>query len=134
MKHESPATRVYAVEPKGFDGMGLSLAAGERKAAAGGRDTIADALMSTAPGFVTFAVLQACGAGGVAVSDAALMQAVSFAFLKLKLVVEPGGAAALAALLSGAFDAKGKTAAAVLSGGNIDPVMLRHCLEAYPSP
>src|SRR2546430_11742803 len=63
-----------------------------------------------------------------------LMAAVSFAALKLKLVVEPGGAAALAAVLSGAFDAGGKTIAIVLSGGNIDPDMLQRCLTAAPSP
>jgi threonine dehydratase len=134
LKHESPSTRVYAVEPEGFDGVRLSLAAGERKSAAGGRDTIADALMSTAPGYIPFAVLKACGAGGVAVGDAALMQAVRFAALQLKLVVEPGGAAALAALLSGAFDARGKVIALVLSGGNIDPAMLSFCLSDAPAP
>jgi threonine dehydratase len=78
--------------------------------------------------------LKACSAGGLAVGDAALMAAVSFAALKLKLVVEPGGAAALAAILSGAFDASGKTIAIVLSGGNIDPDMLQRCLNAVPSP
>jgi threonine dehydratase len=64
--------------------------------------------------------LKSCEAGGLAVSDEALMRAVSFAARTLKLVVEPGGAAALAALLSGAFDAKGKTVGIVLSGGNVD--------------
>jgi threonine dehydratase len=134
LKHESALTRVYAIEPEGFDGARLSLEAGERKAATGERDTIADALMSMAPGSIPFAVLKACGAGGVAVSDAALMQAVRFAALRLKLVVEPGGAAALGAILSGAFDARGKTIAAVLSGGNIDPAMLSRCLTAAPAP
>jgi threonine dehydratase len=57
------------------------------------------------------------------------MQAVGYAVRELKLVVEPGGAAALAAVLSGAFDAKGKTIAIVLSGGNIDPEMLQRCLN-----
>jgi threonine dehydratase len=128
LHRESPKTRVYAVEPEGFDGARLSLAAGERLAAKGG-DTIADALMSTAPGHLTFAVLKSCGAGAVAVNDASLMRAVAYAARQLKLVVEPGGSAALAALLSGAFDAKGKTIAVVLSGGNIDPAMLMRCLS-----
>jgi threonine dehydratase len=131
--HEGPKTRVFAVEPEGFDGARQSLEKGERVAGPGG-ETIADALMSTAPGFITFAVLKACGAGGVAVKDAALMRAVSYAARILKLVVEPGGAAALAALLSGAFDAKGKTIAVILSGGNIDPAMLMRCLDAVPAP
>lgn len=125
----SPNTRVFAVEPEGFDGARLSLEAGERRAAAGGRNTVADALMLTALGHIPFAILKACGADGVAVSDVALMHAVGFAIRQLKLVVEPGGAAALAAILSGAFDARGKTIAIVLSGGNIDPAMLVRCLQ-----
>ena len=66
--------------------------------------------------------------GAVAVGDAALIQAVGYAVRQLKLVVEPGGAAGLAAALSGAFDAKGRTIAIVLSGGNIDPEVLARCL------
>jgi threonine dehydratase len=134
LRGASPPTRVFTAEPDGYDGTRLSLEAGKRIAAAGMRDTIADALTSPAPGIIPFAVLKACGAGGVAVDDAALMAAVGFAAMKLKLVVEPGGAAALAAVLCGAFDARGKTIAIVLSGGNIDPDMLQRCLDAMPSP
>jgi threonine dehydratase len=130
----SPTTKLFTVEPAGYDGARLSLEAGKRIAASGMRDTIADALTSPAPGIIPFAVLKACGASGLAVDDAALMAAVSFAALKLKLVVEPGGAAALAAVLSGAFELRGKTIAIVLSGGNIDPDMLQRCLGAVPSP
>jgi threonine dehydratase len=126
----SPGTRLLTAEPEGYDGTRLSLDAGARIAAAGARDTIADALTSPAPGVIPFAVLKACGASGLAVDDAALMAAVSFAALKLKLVVELGGAAALAAVLSGAFELRGKTIAIVLSGGNIDPEMLTRCLNA----
>lgn len=133
LKSESPKTRVHTVEPLGFHGALLSLESGTRMAARGG-DTIADALMSTAPGLLTFAVLKACGAGGVAVGDEALMRAVSYAARNLKIVAEPGGAAALAAVLSGAYDVKGKTIAAVVSGGNIDPEMLVRCLKAQPAP
>ena len=82
------------------------------------------------PGSIPLALLKACGAGGVAVSDAALGDAVAFAAMTLKLVVEPGGAAALAALLSGAFDAHGKTIAVILSGGNIEPDMLMRCITS----
>jgi threonine dehydratase len=128
----SPGTRLFTVEPEGYDGARLSLEAGKRIAAAGTRDTIADALMSPAPGMIPLAVLMACGASGVAVEDGALMAAVGFAALKLKLVVEPGGAAALAAILSGAFELRGKTIAIVLSGGNIDPEMLQRCLDVAP--
>jgi len=81
------------------------------------------------PGIIPFAILTATRSSAVAVSDAALMEAVGYAVTELKLVVEPGGAAGLAAALSGAFDATGRTIAIVLSGGNIDPEMLIRCLN-----
>jgi threonine dehydratase len=130
LQHLSPGTRVHAVEPEGFDGTGLSLARGERSAAPGDGSSIADSLMSPAPGIIPFAILQACRAGGLAVGDDALARAVGYAARELKLVVEPGGAAGLAALLSGVFEAGGKTIVIVLSGGNIDPEMLSRCLHA----
>ena len=130
LSHESPGTRVFAVEPQGFDGARLSLERGERIAAAGDGSSIADSLMSPTPGIIPFAIFKATRAGAVAVSDTALIEAVAYAVKQLKLVVEPGGAAGLAAALSGAFDAKGKTIAIVLSGGNIDPETLLRCLNA----
>ena len=129
----SPKTRLFTVEPEGYDGARLSLEAGMRTAASGARDTIADALTSPGVGAIPFAILKSRRAHGFAVNDDALMQAVGFAALKLKLVVEPGGAAALAAVLSGAFDARGETIAIVLSGGNIDPEMLARCIASVTS-
>src|SRR5262245_38644222 len=116
----SPRTRVVTVEPEAYDGARLSLERGERTLAPGMRDTIADALTSPGVGVIPFALLKANNVRGLAVADSDLMRAVAFAALKLKLVVEPGGAAALAAALSGAYDARGKSIAIVLSGGNID--------------
>jgi threonine dehydratase len=126
----SPETRLIIAEPEGYDGARLSLEAGTRNAAAGTRDTIADALTSPGVGAIPFAILKSRGAHGIAVNDDALMRAVGLCALKLKLVVEPGGAAALAAALSSAFDAQGKAAAIVLSGGNIDPEMLTRCINS----
>ena len=111
---------VHSVEPENFDGMKRSLEAGKRVQAPGGRLSIADALMSPIPGTVVFEVARDLLAPGFAVSDAELEQAVVFAARKLKLLVEPGGAAALAALLAGRMDAKGKVVALVLSGGNAE--------------
>jgi threonine dehydratase len=130
LSEASPRTRVYAVEPEGFDGARLSLERGERTAASGDGSSIADSLMSPTPGLIPFAVLKRTRAGAVAVPDAALVQAVAYAARHLKLVVEPGGAAGLAAALSGAFDAERRTIAIVLSGGNIDPETLTRCLNA----
>jgi threonine dehydratase len=124
-----PSARVIAVEPEDYAGTGLSLRAGQRRAAKGARLSIADSLMAPSPGVVPFALLSACKAGAASVGDAALMRAVGFAARELKLVVEPGGAAALAAILSGAYDARAQTVAIVLSGGNIDLDVLERCLK-----
>ena len=126
----SPTTQAITVEPEGYDGARLSLEAGSRSQAAGTRDTVADALTSPGVGAIPFEILKRRGARGLALPDDAFLQAVGFAAMKLKLVVEPGGAAALAAILSGALEARGKTIAVVLSGGNIDPEMLARCIQA----
>jgi threonine dehydratase len=112
--------KVHSVEPEYFDGMKRSLEAGKRVQAPGGKLSIADALMAPVPGSVVFEVARYLLAPGFAVSDAELERAIVFAAEKLKLLVEPGGAAALAALLAGKVDAKGKTVALVLSGGNAE--------------
>jgi threonine dehydratase len=130
LSEASPGTRLIAVEPQGFDGARLSLEKGERIAAPGEGSSIADSLMSPVPGALPFAILRATRSVAVAVQDADLMHAVAYGFRQLKLVTEPGGAAGLAAALSGAFDANGRTIAIVLSGGNIDPETLVRCLNA----
>jgi threonine dehydratase len=115
----SPA-KVHSVEPEDFAGMKLSLEAGRRVKAAGGALSIADALMAPIPGEIVFEVARGLLAPGLMVSDAELKAALSFAAEKLKLLVEPGGAAALAALLAGKIEAKNRAVALVLSGGNAD--------------
>jgi threonine dehydratase len=116
-----PRAEVYCVEPKGFDDYKRSLAAGERQKNERTSGSICDALLVQEPGELTFAMNKDRLAGGLAVSDHDVKDAVSFAYRELKLVVEPGGAVALAAILSGAIPVKGRTIAIVLSGGNIDP-------------
>jgi threonine dehydratase len=124
IKALSPATRVWAAEPATHDDTRRSLEAGRRIANDPDARSICDAIVTPTPGELTFAVNRVRLAGGLAVSDEEALDAVAFARDVLKLVVEPGGAVALAALLSGRIDAKGKTVAIVLSGGNIDPEML----------
>lgn len=114
------AAKVHSVEPENFDGMKRSLEAGARTKAPGGTLSMADALMAPMPGTIVFDLAKDLLAPGFAVSDAELERAVAFALRDLKLVVEPGGAAALAALLAGKLDARGKAVGLVLSGGNTD--------------
>lgn len=121
MKARSPDTAVYGVEPEGFDDTQRSLAAGSRLSNAPGATTLCDALMSPAPGVLTFAINRRTLAGVLAVSDDEVKAAMRFAFQHLKLVVEPGGAVALAAALAGRLELKDKRVGIVLSGGNVDP-------------
>jgi len=121
VKARRPQARLYTAEPEGFDDHARSFKSGRREKNAALTGTICDALMAQTPGEMTFAINRELVGAGVAVSDEEVAAAVAFAFRELKLVVEPGGAAALAALLSGKIDVKGKIAVAVLSGGNVDP-------------
>lgn len=116
----SPGTVVHSVEPRGFDDTARSLAAGRRLANEPGGESICDALLAPMPGAVTFPIHQRLLGPGLVVEDAATETAMAEAFTRLELVVEPGGAVALAAALSGRFDCRGRTVAVVLSGGNVD--------------
>jgi threonine dehydratase len=120
VKELSPATEVWAAEPEYFDDLRRSLEAGQRVSNEPGHRSICDALLSPEPGELTFEINRRNLAGAVAVSDQAAAEAMRDAATYLKLVVEPGGAVALAALLTGAIDIAGKTIAVVLSGGNVD--------------
>ena len=129
----SAGTEVFAVEPDGWDDTARSLAGGAVAAAPGGSG-LCDALMVPTPGALTFAINRTRLAGGVTVSDDEVLAAMAFAFTHLKLVVEPGGAVALAALLSGRFSARGRVVGAVLSGGNVDPAVFARALAVADRP
>ena len=121
VKDQFPNAAIYCVEPKGFDDYRQSLASGTRQKNEGTNRSICDALLMAEPGELTFAINKDLLAGGLVVSDSDVRHAVAYAWRDMKLVVEPGGAVALAALLSGAFESKGRNVAIVLSGGNVDP-------------
>ncbi|WP_419756516.1 threonine ammonia-lyase [Brevundimonas sp.] len=128
MAERSPATSVLVVEPEAFDDTARSLAAGERVGHPRGAPSICDALMAPMPGELTWPINRRL-AGAVAVSDAEVAEAMRFAFRHLKLVIEPGGAVSLAALLTGKVEAQGRTTAIVLSGGNVDPTLYAQIIE-----
>ena len=123
VKARVPSATIYTAEPQGFDDHARSFRSGHREENAALTGTICDALMARMPGKLTFAINQTLVGGGVVVSDTEVAAAVAFAFAELKLVVEPGGAVALAAVMTGKVDVTNKVAVAVLSGGNVDPEM-----------
>jgi len=120
IKARFPKAMVISAEPEGFDDHARSLRAGKREAHGASGRTICDALMALTPGEITFAINSRLLAKGVTASDAEVVAAVAFAFRELKLVVEPGGAVGLAAVLAGHVEARGKNVVIVLSGGNVD--------------
>jgi threonine dehydratase len=116
-----PEAEVVPVEPEGWDDIARSLVTGQiEPVGPNAPKTACDALMATATYPINFAVLLARGVRGTWVSDAEVRAAQNYAFAKLRLVVEPGGAAALAAVLAGKVPTDGRTAV-LLSGGNTDP-------------
>jgi threonine dehydratase len=124
----SPRTEIYCAEPEGFDDHARSLASGRRERNPSSAGSICDALLSPEPGEMTFAINKRRLAGGLVVSEQEAKEAMRFAFSKLKLVVEPGGAVALAAVLSGKIPSKGRSIGVVASGGNVDPALFARIL------
>jgi threo-3-hydroxy-L-aspartate ammonia-lyase len=119
----SPGARVLGVEPEGADDTRRSLAAGERLGIAP-PSTVADGLRVTMPGALTFPLVRRHVADVLLVSDEEILEAVRFALLRLKLVLEPSGAAGLAAVLSGRLPEDARRVGVILCGGNIDPPLL----------
>jgi threonine dehydratase len=116
----APEAALYSAEPVGFDDTRRSLEAGMRVANDPAARSLCDALLVPTPGALTFAINRRHLAGGLAVSDDNVLGAMAAAFAELKLVVEPGGAVALAAVLAGKLEVSGRTVVAIASGGNVD--------------
>jgi threonine dehydratase len=114
-----PSTKVIAVEPEGYDGMGQSLANKRITRVASGKTTICDALQATQPGEAPFAAARRAGIGHVSVNDSDVRRAMQMAFETLKLVLEPSGAVAIAALLAAGETVRNKTVLVYATGGNI---------------
>jgi threonine dehydratase len=124
-----PDAEIIVVEPEGFGDTGLSLAEGRRRTNERLSGSICDALLAPTPGEVTLPVLQRLGARGVTVTDEEALVAMAFAMRELRVVLEPGGAVALAAVLSGKVKTKGRSSALILSGGNADEAVLTAALK-----
>src|SRR5215212_2956370 len=120
IKARYPQAMVMSAEPEAFDDHARSLRAGKREPHRAEGRTICDALMASIPGEITFAINSRLLTKGITATDLEVGAAVGFAFRELKLVVEPGGAVGLAALLAGHIEARGKNVVIVLSGGNVD--------------
>ena len=118
---KSPRTKIYVAEPANFDDIIRSLKSGRRETNDTKAKSICDALMSPSPGEITFPIISKLVAGGFAVTDDEVRRAMATAFAELKIVVEPGGAVGLAAVLSGKLPIRGKAVAVICSGGNVDP-------------
>lgn len=127
IKSRAASARLFTAEPEGFDDTLRSFVLGERVANEKITGSICDALMSNTPGEWTFPINKELIGQGIAASDEEVAAAVRYAFMELKLVVEPGGAIGLASLLAGKLDnvvdIRGKTVVAILSGGNVDVEM-----------
>lgn len=123
-----PDLRVRPVEPVGFDDVARSLAAGQIVANDRASGSICDAIVTPSPGELTFPILARLCGPGLSVTDEEALRAMAQAFLRLKLVCEPGGAVALAAALFHADEVAGEAVTVVASGGNVDPLVFADAL------
>jgi threonine dehydratase len=129
MAQLAPRAAIWTAEPEAYDDHRRSLATGRRQRNEPGLPpSICDALLAPMPGELTFAINQPLLRGGLAASDDEIRHAIAFAARELKLVVEPGGAVALACVLAGKLGMRDRTVAVTLSGGNIDDALLAEIL------
>ncbi|MDX1736871.1 MAG: pyridoxal-phosphate dependent enzyme, partial [Alphaproteobacteria bacterium] len=130
MKHLSPETKLYSAEPHDFDDTARSLKSGDWESIDPESRSICDAILTPTPGQITFPILKKNLTEGFSISDEEALKAMAIAFKDLKTVVEPGGAASLAAAIQNKDRFKGKTVVVVLSGGNVDFDMYQQALQA----
>ena len=129
LEADAPGLRVRPCEPEGFDDMARSLVSGKRERNPTETGSICDAIISPAPGELTFPVLQRLAGPGLTVSDDEALQAMGQAFQRLKVVAEPGGAVGLAAALYRADQIEGDAVICTISGGNVDAPMFARALD-----
>ena len=127
----APGLRARPVEPAGFDDTARSLAAGRRLRNAALTGSVCDAIITPEPGEITFPILQRLCGPGLVVTDDEALHAMVLAFTRLRLVLEPGGAVALAAALFRPDALSGPAVIAVASGGNVDADLFRDALSRF---
>ncbi|QTL04028.1 threonine/serine dehydratase [Aquabacter sp. L1I39] len=125
---------VWAVEPEDFDDTRRSLASGMREVNAALSGSLCDALLAPIPAELPFSITQRRLAGALTASDVDVLRAIRFAYEELRLVTEPGGIIALAALLADPARPRGKTALIIISGGNVDPAVFKTALDLDLAP
>lgn len=132
LEADAPGLRVRPVEPDGFDDVTRSLRSGriERNLATSGN--ICDAIITPQPGALTFPIMHRLCGPGLIVTEREALQAMAHAFLRLKLVAEPGGAVALAAAICRQDQIEGEDVVVMISGGNVDPDLYSQCLDTLP--
>ena len=132
LEARAPGLRARPVEPEGFDDTARSLAAGAIRANAGAEEGLCDAILTPQPGELTFPIMARLCGPGLAVSDGEALHAMALAFLRLKIVLEPGGAVALAAALFHPGAVAGDSVIVVATGGNADPQTFARALAEFP--
>ncbi|MBZ8119728.1 threonine/serine dehydratase [Roseovarius sp. LXJ103] len=131
LEADAPEMRVRPVEPEGFDDVARSLKSGQIESNEGPAKGLCDAILTPAPGEITFPIMQRLCAPGIVVSDDECLRAMALAWGRLKLVVEPGGAAALAGALFHNDSFEGDTVIATISGGNVDADVFQTALTRF---
>jgi threonine dehydratase len=129
MRAMMPGVRIYPVEPAGFDDTTRSLQSGSRESNSPDARSICDALQTPTPGELTWSINKDLLSPGIVVTDDEVREAIRFTFRHLKLVAEPGGSAALGAVIGGKIETAGKVTVVVISGGNIDAAMFASIQE-----
>ncbi|SFS01745.1 threonine ammonia-lyase [Yoonia litorea] len=133
LEAEAPTLRVRPAEPENFDDVTRSLAAGEIKRNERLSGSLMDAIITPQPGNITFPLMQRLCGPGIVVTEEEALRAVGLAFERLRVVVEPGGAAALAAVLFHPQEFQGDAVIAVATGGNVDATVFQKALATLPA-
>ncbi|SDY72826.1 threonine ammonia-lyase [Citreimonas salinaria] len=129
LEARAPAFTVRPVEPEGFDDTARSLASGRIERNAAGSGGLCDAILTPAPGDITFPIMRRLCGPGIVVSDEDALRAMAAAFRHLRIVAEPGGAVALAAALFHGAALNADAVIVTVSGGNVDPEVFSRALD-----